>query len=95
MTNEHIIIAATNRKDMIDDALLRRFSKKHEIKIFSVEEKIEMVSKYLKAINFDHFINNLEKFCAEKSSLPQSEIINLIKEKIADCIINKKTVLEL
>lgn len=49
--NKVFIIAATNRFDIIDDALLRRFQIQHEVKKFSGDEKIKMVVKFINSVN--------------------------------------------
>ena len=62
LTNDIIVIGATNRKDRIDEALLRRFSLKHEVKVLDSKEKNEMIRKYLSDIHMDFSdieINNL------------------------------------
>ena len=41
-----IIIAATNRKDLLDEALLRRFSLHHEVKRVGEEERLKMVNAF-------------------------------------------------
>lgn len=47
LTNEQILIAATNRDDRLDLALLRRFSQKAEILPFDEEERIKMAEQFL------------------------------------------------
>lgn len=48
-----IVIAATNRKDMLDEALFRRFSLIQEIGLPTKQDKINMVHKWWKSINMD------------------------------------------
>lgn len=48
-----IVIAATNRKDMLDEALFRRFSLIQEISLPTKQDKINMVHKWWKSINMD------------------------------------------
>ena len=48
-----IVIAATNRKDMLDEALFRRFSLIQEIDLPTKQDKINMVHKWWKSINMD------------------------------------------
>lgn len=48
-----IVIAATNRKDMLDEALFRRFSLIQEIGLPTKQDKINMVRKWWESINMD------------------------------------------
>lgn len=56
-----ILIGATNRYDIIDDALLRRFSYKHEVERLSENERVEMVDNFMESVGFmlepDEFAN--------------------------------------
>lgn len=86
LTNDIIVLGATNRKDRIDEALLRRFSLKHEVKILDVNEKTEMVNKYLSDIHMDFseieisdLVNN-----SENQSIILNKLIRMIALKIAD-----------
>ena len=44
LSNTAVVLGATNRIDRIDEALLRRFSIRHEVKILTLEERIEFVN---------------------------------------------------
>ena len=55
--NHVILIAATNRPDMVDEALLRRFSIRHEIKNMTTVELDAMVRQYLKATDTEHYVS--------------------------------------
>lgn len=46
LSNDIIVIGATNRMDRIDEALLRRFTRKHEIKRLNEHERWEMGMKF-------------------------------------------------
>lgn len=90
LSNEHIIIAATNRMDMIDEALLRRLTKKHEVKILTPEEKMQMVKQYLGDLDIPYNESTMKDYCYTNRLKPQSQIINEVNEKIVDYIITKK-----
>ena len=86
LTNDIIVIGATNRKDRIDDALLRRFSIKHEVNVLDNKEKTEMVNKYLTDIGMGFTeveINNLVEKNKNQSIL-LNELIRTIALKIAE-----------
>ena len=86
LSNEHIVIGATNRLDMMDEALLRRFSKKHEVKVLTVEEKIQMVIQYLNDVEIKFSEENIATYCRTNADKPQSQIINEVIEKIIQSI---------
>lgn len=81
LTNDLIVIGATNRKDRIDEALLRRFSLNHEVKELDTEEKTEMVQKYLSDINMS--FSNLEIESMVESNKNQSMLLNELIRKIS------------
>ena len=47
LPNNVILIGATNRKDLLDEALMRRFSIKHEVLPLSENESMEMAKMFL------------------------------------------------
>lgn len=65
LPNDIIVIGATNRMDRIDEALLRRFSMKSEVKPLTIDERGELVKKYLGDIGM---------------IFPESEVLRMIKE---------------
>lgn len=46
LSNDVIVIGATNRMDRMDEALLRRFTRKHEVKRLSEHERWKMGMKF-------------------------------------------------
>lgn len=46
LTSDITLLGATNRLDIIDEALLRRFTTKHEVKRFDENERREMAEKF-------------------------------------------------
>lgn len=81
LTNDIIILGATNRIDRIDEALLRRFTVRHEVQPLKGIERINMAEKFLEdlKINLLH-----EEYCAVvENSKNQSELINGLVELIA------------
>ena len=86
LTNDIIVIGATNRLDRIDKALLRRFALKHEVKILNNNEKDKMVRKYLSDVNIifsESEINDLVSNNDNQSML-LNKLIRLIAQKITN-----------
>ena len=86
-----VIVATTNRLDMLDAALKRRFSVHHEIKAFLQDERLSMVESYLEDvretgnldISWDH--DDLKRQCS-KIGAAQSEVINLCNRAVIRAI---------
>lgn len=81
LPNDVVLLAATNRIDTIDDAVLRRFSIKHEVKPFDDCEKKRLLSAFLCDVGVDFTESEIEKIISESGN--QSGIINRAIEKIA------------
>ena len=56
LPNHVTLLAATNRIDLVDDALLRRFSIRHEMVNMSTSELYAMIHKYLKATDTEKYV---------------------------------------
>lgn len=85
LPNDVVLLAATNRIDTIDDAVLRRFSIKHEVKPFDDCEKERLLDKFLIDVGVTFSKSNIKKIISESGN--QSEIINRAVEKIAEDIL--------
>ncbi len=85
LPNDVIVIGATNRKDRIDEALLRRFSVKHEVKVLNEAEKIGMVRKYLHDIDMDIPVHEIMSIVNKNKnqSMLLNDLIRTISERIA------------
>jgi len=57
LPNHVTLIAATNRLDMVDEAMLRRFSVKHEIKGMSKAELTELSHQYVEATDTGKYVD--------------------------------------
>ncbi len=88
LSNEHIVLGATNRMDMMDEALLRRFSKHHEVQILSVEEKRQMVYQFLDDVGINYSKDDVERYCEQNVATPQALIINRVIESIVQSVFN-------
>ncbi len=84
--NDTVIIGATNRLDMIDPALLRRFTLTHDVIKFSEQEMFFMISKYLDDVGIKYDKNDIEKYC--KGENCQALVINDVVRAIAKSIRN-------
>ena len=57
LPNHVTLIAATNRLDMVDEALMRRFSIKHEIKNMAEEDLQGMINQFLQATHTEKYVS--------------------------------------
>lgn len=81
LPNHVTLIAATNRLDMVDEAMLRRFSIRHEVKNMTTDELKSLVVQYLKATDTGRYIpaSFVNELC-DKYSNPGQIMPELIKE---------------
>lgn len=63
LTNEIIIIAATNRYDRLDNAIKTRFAFAHEVELPSDEEKRIIVNKFASSVGYSFSENEIEQIC--------------------------------
>lgn len=84
LTNDIVVIAATNRIDRIDEALLRRFSVKHEVKPLDRWERKELVCKFLDDVGMEFPLNEIMPliYGKENQSMLLNELVRMISEKI-------------
>lgn len=92
LPNDIIVIGATNRIDRIDEALLRRFSIKHEVKTLSEIEREEMVLRFLDDIGISFQKNEICDLVMknENQSTLMNELIRMISSKIESEIKNNE-----
>lgn len=85
LPNDVIVIGATNRIDRIDEALLRRFSVKHEVNVLTEGEKRSMIEKYLHDIGMRLTAIEIELLVEanKNQSMLLNDLIRTISEKIA------------
>lgn len=74
LENDIIVIAATNRKDMIDEALIRRFTIQHEVETLNRYETSFLIKMFLQDLNIEYDNENIKKYAENHNK--QSEIIN-------------------
>lgn len=84
--NDVILLAATNRMDTIDDAVVRRFRIREEFKRLSGDEAVKMALKYLIDCEIKFNAEDLNVFSS--SPWNPSTIENILVDSIADHLIN-------
>ncbi len=86
LTNDMIVIGATNRKDRLDEAILRRFSVKHEVKALNISERKEFACRFLDDVGVELPYSDIK--VAIESNVNQSmllnELIRMISRKVYD-----------
>lgn len=87
VTNDHVIIAATNLVDDVDTAVKRRFTEKHELHRLSSENNERFIRQYLDDAGFSYDLDSVRKYAAENHS--QAEIMTHVTRSIASTLINK------
>lgn len=90
-----IILAATNRIDTMDEALVSRFALKHEINSLKNEEKANLIKKYLEDVGILYDEGNIRSYCSKNSIIKNRTIEQDIERCIAEWIMNGKRNFEL
>lgn len=88
LQNDIVLIGATNRKDMIDEALLRRFSTKHEIKVLNKYEAAFLIEMFLQDLKIEYSKENIQDYANNHSK--QSEIISDVVKEIVKMLNEKE-----
>ena len=79
LTNGHVVLAATNRLDIIDRALLRRFSSKHEVKVFDSGEKCAMVIRLLDDVGVSYDADDVVSYCVRHVGAQSSCVTDAVE----------------
>ena len=87
-----IVIAATNRGDRLDSALLRRFQRVVEFEPYSFEESKEMAVRYLNSIGLPYDKESIAKFFNGSWSAPQADVIKYINNAIVRAVSKNTTI---
>lgn len=88
MPNHVTLIAATNRLDIVDEALIRRFSIKHELKNMTTVELDAMIRQYIRATDTEKYVteDNIADLATNHFNPGQimPELIRIIGKNIFD-----------
>ena len=82
MVDGQVIIAATNREDRLDKALLRRFQRKVEFTPFNLRENASMIRTYMNDVNTNFLTEEVLDFAKEEHT--QAEIVKFLIETIVE-----------
>ncbi len=77
-----IIIAATNRIDRLDKALLRRFQRTSEFKTYELQERVSMIKTYMNSVNENFLTDDVIKYADDSHT--QAETVTFLIQKIAE-----------
>lgn len=69
-----IIIGATNRRDIMDEALLSRFSLPVELKSLKNDEKEAYIKLFLDDVGVPYDITNIKEYCARNTTVRQRNV---------------------
>lgn len=92
VTNDHVILAATNLIEDVDPAVKRRFTEKHEMHRLSADENYAFICQYMDSTGFEY--NQLSAMEYAKQKHSQAEIMTHMTRQIAQTLINKKPIVE-
>jgi SpoVK/Ycf46/Vps4 family AAA+-type ATPase len=87
--NDKIVIAATNRLDIIDKALIRRFNIQHEVKPLTGSEAIYFVDTFYTDIGSEYSSRPVYDCIGENNK--QSYIINLLTQSVINKLMEEVT----
>ena len=82
LVDGQIVIAATNRFDRLDKALLRRFRQQVEFCCFNKDERLAMIETYMNSVEPSFLTDDIRRYSEEKHT--QAEIVKYLIEKIVE-----------
>lgn len=90
LSSDVVLLAATNRPELIDDAVKRRFSIRHEVQVLSPDELLQMSEHFLADVrahadfHVEYDRGELVRYCG--SGVKQSEVIDMLTESLAEAV---------
>lgn len=86
VSNDHVILAATNLVEDVDNAVKRRFTQKHELHRLSSEDNEKFIVQYLEDTGFEYDMESVKGYA--KSNVTQAEIMTHMTKAIASMLID-------
>lgn len=90
LSSDVVLLAATNRPELIDDAVKRRFPIWHEVQVLSPDEFLQMSEHFLADVrahadfHVEYDKGDLVRYCG--SGVKQSEVIDMLTESLAEAV---------
>lgn len=82
LVDGQIVIAATNRQDRLDKALLRRFQRRVQFKRYNHDEEIQMIRTYMESVDIGFLTDEMLAYADNQHT--QAETVKFLIEKIVE-----------
>ena len=82
LVDGQIVIAATNRQDRLDKALLRRFQRHVQFKRYNHDEEIQMIRTYMESVDIGFLTDEMLAYADNQHT--QAETVKFLIEKIVE-----------
>lgn len=90
LKNGVIIIGTTNRFNLLDDALVRRFQLKHQVRELSLDDVYALTAKFFKSVNIDKSEIKYWAQMAFKGGESAATVITKCTDKLVSILIERK-----